>query len=184
MANGSAPTITLNNGVDIPQIGYGVFQTPPEETERCVTEALEVGYRLIDTAQAYGNEEGVGAAIAAGAPVIMVSSATYSLIDPSAPAVFSSTIVTDMLRREMGFSGVVITDDVSAAAQVSTWGPAERAVLAVRAGCDIVLASGDPGVVEEMAQGLVDQARTDPAFAARVDESATRVLNLKKSLQS
>lgn len=55
---------TLNNGVKMPMLGYGVFQTPPEETERCVSEALEVGYRLIDTAQAYGNEEGVGAAVA------------------------------------------------------------------------------------------------------------------------
>ena len=54
---------TLNNGVEMPVLGYGVFQTPPEETERCVREALEVGYRLIDTAQAYGNEEGVGAAL-------------------------------------------------------------------------------------------------------------------------
>ena len=65
MANGSAPTITLNNGVDIPQIGYGVFLTPPEETERAVLEAFEVGYRHVDTAQAYRNEEGVGAAVAA-----------------------------------------------------------------------------------------------------------------------
>ena len=56
---------TLNNGVEMPMLGYGVFQTPPEETERCVAEALEVGYRLIDTAQAYGNEEGVGAAVRA-----------------------------------------------------------------------------------------------------------------------
>lgn len=55
---------TLNNGVEMPKLGYGVFQTPPDETERCVSEALEVGYRLIDTAQAYGNEEGVGAAVA------------------------------------------------------------------------------------------------------------------------
>ncbi|AWE42237.1 aldo/keto reductase [Actinobaculum sp. 313] len=55
---------TLNNGVEMPMLGYGVFQTPPDETERCVTEALEVGYRLIDTAQAYANEEGVGAAFA------------------------------------------------------------------------------------------------------------------------
>ena len=54
----------LNNGVRMPMLGFGVFQTPPEETERCVREALEVGYRLIDTAQAYGNEEGVGAAVA------------------------------------------------------------------------------------------------------------------------
>ena len=60
---------TLNNGVEMPMLGYGVFQTPPDQTERCVAEALEVGYRLIDTAQAYGNEEGVGAAVrASGLP--------------------------------------------------------------------------------------------------------------------
>jgi len=60
---------TLNNGVEMPMLGYGVFQTPPEETAHCVREALEVGYRLIDTAQAYANEEGVGAAVrASGVP--------------------------------------------------------------------------------------------------------------------
>ncbi len=56
--------VTLNNGVKMPQLGYGVYQTPPEETERCVLEAIKNGYRSIDTAQAYGNEEGVGNAIA------------------------------------------------------------------------------------------------------------------------
>lgn len=59
----TAPLRILNNGVEMPMLGYGVFQTPPEETERCVLEALEVGYRLIDTAQAYENEEGVGSAV-------------------------------------------------------------------------------------------------------------------------
>lgn len=53
----------LSNGVRMPVIGYGVFQIPPERTERCVRDALEVGYRLIDTAHAYGNEAGVGKAI-------------------------------------------------------------------------------------------------------------------------
>ena len=47
----------------MPQIGYGVYQVTPQECERCVTEALEVGYRMIDTAQAYANEEGVGNAV-------------------------------------------------------------------------------------------------------------------------
>ena len=56
-------TIKLSNGVEIPLLGYGVFQVSPEECERCVSDALSVGYRLIDTAQAYYNEEGVGAAI-------------------------------------------------------------------------------------------------------------------------
>lgn len=57
-------TIKLTNGVEMPLLGYGVFLVPPEEAERCVSDALAVGYRLIDTAQAYYNEEGVGAAIA------------------------------------------------------------------------------------------------------------------------
>lgn len=54
--------IRLSNGVEMPALGYGVFLVRPDETERCVTDALSVGYRLIDTAQAYGNEEGVGRA--------------------------------------------------------------------------------------------------------------------------
>ena len=57
--------VTLNNAVKMPVLGYGVYQTPPEETERCVRQAIDVGYRAIDTAQAYGNEEGVGRALAA-----------------------------------------------------------------------------------------------------------------------
>lgn len=55
--------VTLNNGVKMPKLGYGVYQTPPEETERCVLDAIKIGYRSIDTAQAYGNEADVGAAI-------------------------------------------------------------------------------------------------------------------------
>lgn len=58
------PSIALNDGHTIPQLGYGVFKVDPADTERTVSEALEVGYRHIDTAAIYGNEEGVGAAIA------------------------------------------------------------------------------------------------------------------------
>ncbi|MGP6172157.1 aldo/keto reductase [Microbacterium sp. A204] len=58
------PATTLNDGHSIPQLGYGVFKVDPEATEKAVSEALEVGYRHIDTAAIYGNEEGVGAAIA------------------------------------------------------------------------------------------------------------------------
>lgn len=56
-------TIKLNNGIEIPQIGYGVYQVSPDECERCVSYALKTGYRMIDTAQAYHNEEGVGRAV-------------------------------------------------------------------------------------------------------------------------
>ncbi|MFC7403660.1 aldo/keto reductase [Georgenia alba] len=60
----TVPTITLNDGNSIPQLGYGVFLVEPDETERIVSDALEAGYRHIDTAAAYQNEEGVGRAIA------------------------------------------------------------------------------------------------------------------------
>jgi 2,5-diketo-D-gluconate reductase A len=61
----SSPAVTLHDGVEIPQLGFGVFQVPPEDTQRVVEEALDAGYRHIDTAAAYRNERGVGAAIAA-----------------------------------------------------------------------------------------------------------------------
>ncbi len=152
-----------------------------------VTANTDTSAGVVDSTTNRSTDAAVGVfanAIAAGAQVIMVSSATYTLIDASAPAVFSSKIVTEMLRTEMGFSGVVITDDVSAAVQVQSVAASDRAVQAIRAGCDIVLASADPTVAADMIKALITTAQSDPAFAARVDESATRVLNLKKSLQS
>jgi 2,5-diketo-D-gluconate reductase A len=62
MATG-VPNVKLNNGVEIPQLGFGVFQVKPEETVQAVTNALEVGYRHIDTAEMYGNEKQVGEAV-------------------------------------------------------------------------------------------------------------------------
>jgi 2,5-diketo-D-gluconate reductase A len=59
----SVPTLTLNNGVEIPQLGFGVFLVPPEETAAATRTALEIGYRHIDTAQMYGNEKEVGQAV-------------------------------------------------------------------------------------------------------------------------
>ncbi|WP_344835365.1 aldo/keto reductase [Actinocorallia longicatena] len=65
----NVPDITLNNGVRIPQLGFGVYQVPPEDTKEAVLTALEFGYRHIDTAEMYGNEQGVGEAVrASGVP--------------------------------------------------------------------------------------------------------------------
>ncbi|OUZ09443.1 oxidoreductase [Aeromicrobium sp. PE09-221] len=61
----SVPSITLNNGVEIPQLGFGTYQVPPGDTKHRVLDAFEAGYRHIDTAQMYGNEQGVGEALAA-----------------------------------------------------------------------------------------------------------------------
>lgn len=120
--------------------------------------------------------------IEAGARYVMMSSAVYDRIDPDAPAVFSPVVVEDVLRGDLGFDGVVMTDDVSAAAQVQDRSPGERAVDAVAAGVDLVLASADPSVAPAMADALVAEARQDPSFAERVDESARRVLAAKADL--
>ena len=64
-------TVKLNNSIEMPVLGYGVFQVSPEECERCVLDAIDAGYRLIDTAQAYYNERGVGNAVANAACPVM-----------------------------------------------------------------------------------------------------------------
>src|ERR1700748_1262304 len=65
LVSSKVPPIILNNGIEMPQLGYGVWQVPDDEAERAVATALEAGYRSIDTAAIYGNEEGTGKAVAA-----------------------------------------------------------------------------------------------------------------------
>lgn len=122
-------------------------------------------------------------AIQRGTSMIMVSTAIYTQIDPSAPAAFSPVVVGQLLRNTLGFAGVVITDDVSAAEQVAAWSPGDRAVDAISAGCDIVLASKDPTVLPEMVQALTEKASSDPTFAGLVDEAVLRVLAAKRTLR-
>lgn len=121
-----------------------------------------------------------GTEIDRGTRVVMVSSAIYARMDPDNPAVFSSAIVTGLLRQRLGFTGVIMTDDVSAAEQVSGWSPADRAVLALQAGVDIVLVSADPSVAAPMVSAVVAKAQSDPAFASVVDEAARHVVELKR----
>ncbi|MEJ2865642.1 glycoside hydrolase family 3 N-terminal domain-containing protein [Actinomycetospora flava] len=117
------------------------------------------------------------AGLAAGAPVVMMSSAVYERIDPDNRALFSRAVVTDLLRGRLGFDGVVTTDDVGAARAVADVPVGERAVRFVEAGGDQVLTI-EPSDVEPMVDALVREA-DDPAFAERVTESARRILALK-----
>ncbi len=117
------------------------------------------------------------AGVRAGAGLVMVGSARYSKIDPGTPAMFSHTIVTDLLRGDLGFDGVVITDDVNAAA-VRAVDPGRRAVEVVAAGGDIVL-TGDASLAPAMLGALTKKAAADDGFAAEVDASVQRVLTLK-----
>jgi beta-N-acetylhexosaminidase len=121
-----------------------------------------------------------GTEIQRGTRVVMVSSAIYTQLDTSGPAMFSPAIVTGLLRQKLGFTGVIMTDDVSAAEQVSSWSPADRAVLALQAGVDIVLVSADPSVAAPMIAAVTAKAQSDPVFAKVVDDAARHVVELKR----
>jgi beta-N-acetylhexosaminidase len=118
------------------------------------------------------------ASMTAGVDLVMVGSAIYSRIDPGVNAMFSKRIVTGILREQLGWQGVVITDDVGFAKAVRALSNKERAVRFVGAGGDIVL-TADPLDIRPMHSALLSKAGSDPAFKGLVDTAAMRVLVLK-----
>ncbi|HEY0688274.1 MAG TPA: glycoside hydrolase family 3 N-terminal domain-containing protein [Kribbella sp.] len=119
------------------------------------------------------------AGIQAGADMVMISTATYKKIDPHHRAVFSSTVIQGMLRGDLKFGGVVITDDVGAAAQVASVPAGQRATRFVAAGGDIVI-TAKASLTATMVDALVQKAQQDKAFEARLKSSVRRVLALKQ----
>ncbi|WP_246087524.1 glycoside hydrolase family 3 N-terminal domain-containing protein [Paramicrobacterium agarici] len=113
-----------------------------------------------------------------GAAVVMMSTAIYANIDPELPAAFSSDVIS-LLRDDIGFNGVITTDDLSAASQVSAWPPAQRATMAIDAGVDLLLVSSDPSVYPEMRDAVLERAKDDPDFASKVDAAAHRIAAAK-----
>ncbi|MGY1604478.1 glycoside hydrolase family 3 N-terminal domain-containing protein [Geodermatophilus sp. SYSU D00815] len=111
-------------------------------------------------------------------PFVMVSSATYELIDPSAPAVFSPVVIDEVLRGEVAFDGVVITDDVGSAAAVRDVPPGDRAVRFLAAGGTLVL-TVTAAVLPEMLDAVLARDAVDPAFAERVDDAVWTALVAK-----
>ena len=99
-------TVTLNNDVEMPILGFGVYQIPPEDTERAVTDALAAGYRHIDTAAAYGNEEAVGRAIAGSGIPRADLFVTTKLWIQDRPAEANTTRAFDTSLRRLGLDHV------------------------------------------------------------------------------
>jgi len=116
--------------------------------------------------------------IAAGTTAVMVSSALYPKLDPDAIAAFSSKVVTGLLRQQMGFQGLVMSDDLGAAKAADAYPIGDRAVRFIRAGGDLVLTVRTSDA-SPMTNALLKAARADQTFAARVTESAGRVLRSK-----
>jgi beta-N-acetylhexosaminidase len=192
---------------DNPPIGYyrREYGRTPAEVERAVP-AVVAGYAAAGVAATLKHFPGLGevtantdttanvidsvttrsviteapwrAGIRAGADLVMISSARYPKIDPDHLAAFSHTVITTMLRGDLGWSGVVISDDLGDAVAVAGVAPGLRAVSFIAAGGDVVL-TVNPGLVAPMVAALVSYAQRYPGFRAKVDASVLRVLTLK-----
>ena len=149
-----------------------------------VQENTDHAVGVTDTAIGAGSEQvaafGRLARSPAG-PFVMMSSATYAQIDPGNQAAFSRVVVTDLLRGQLGFDGVVISDDLGAASAVQNLPPGERAIRFLAAGGTLVL-TVDPQVLPEMLAAVRDRAAVDPAFAAAVDGAVRTALLAKARL--
>jgi beta-N-acetylhexosaminidase len=121
------------------------------------------------------------AAVKAGVPMVMVSLATYTRIDPKRRAVFSATVISGMLRNDLGFDGVVVSDDLGAAAEVASVPAGNRALEFLDAGGDLITVTS-PSVAADMSTAIVHAIRADPQFAAAIHTKVTRVLELKHQL--
>lgn len=119
-------------------------------------------------------------AVEAGVPLVMVSTAYYARLDRRNPAAFSPFVIGTMLRGDLGFRGVVISDDLARARQVAGIPAARRALRFLAAGGDLVL-TVDPGPLPAMYAAVLHRARTSERFRAVVDAAALRVLRAKQA---
>ncbi len=122
------------------------------------------------------------AGIDAGAEFLMVALSTYAEIDSDRRAVFSPTVIDGMVRGDLGFDGVILSDDLGVAEEVSAVPPKRRALDFIRAGGDIVVVAGTPSTLLAMVDAVRAEADADVEFAAAVDRHALRVLAAKERL--
>jgi beta-N-acetylhexosaminidase len=150
--------------------GLGRVRENPDKSRDAID---DVTTRDDDQVAAFGTLAGSDAE-----PFVMMSSATYTRIDPGTPAVFSPVVVTDLLREQLGFDGVVISDDIGAAQAVQGVPVDQRAVRYLEAGGTLMLTM-DANAVPEMIDAVVQRAESDPGFSARVDDAVRTALSAK-----
>lgn len=112
-------------------------------------------------------------------PAVMVAHILLTQLDPERPASLSPAVVTGLLREELGFAGAVLTDDLTMGAVTQSYGLGEAAVLAVEAGCDILLVCHGQDSVPAVRTALLEAAASGRITAERLDESVYRILRLK-----
>ena len=124
-------------------------------------------------------EDYFGAQSGPSAPAVMVAHILLSRVDPDYPASLSHRVVTSLLREEMGFDGVVCTDDLTMGAVSNTYGMGEAAVLAVEAGCDLLLVCHGADNLTAARDALLEAVDSGRISPERLDESVKRILSLK-----
>lgn len=120
------------------------------------------------------------AAVDAGVPFVMVALATYTRIDPAHLAAFSPLVIGSLLRGDLGFRGVIMSDDLGAATAVAAMPPGQRALDFLLAGGDFIVSATAAATVS-MAVALQARAAADPKVATRVDDAALRILEAKEA---
>lgn len=146
-------------------VGLPVVDKSPEELEK--TELIPFRAAI----QSAGTDGQV--------PAVMVAHILLTQLDPERPASLSPAVVTGLLREELGFAGAVLTDDLTMGAVTQSYGLVEAAVLAVEAGCDILLVCHGPDSVPAVRTALLEAAASGRITAERLDESVYRILRLK-----
>lgn len=120
-------------------------------------------------------------AVKSGVRWMMVANAIYPAIDPDHLAPFSPVIVHDMIRGDLGFDGIIISDDICDAVQLSPFLPAHRAADFLAAGGTMALCTNQK-ILPQLYHGVLDRAGSDPAFAAQLDAAALKVLEAKAAV--
>ncbi len=119
------------------------------------------------------------AAAAAGVAAMMTAHVVYPALDPAVPATLSAAVCT-VLRARIGFRGMLVSDDLEMKAIGASWDAEHAAVLAVAAGCDVLLVCGSDENQERAVDALVREAERSPAFRARCDEALVRVRDARR----
>lgn len=203
-----APVLDINSNPDNPVIGDRSFGTTPKRVTDMGLAALESirGQGVVPVVKHFPGHGDTSvdshlelpvvnktlaqlkafewvpfqAAVEDGADMVMVAHILFPKIDPSHPASLSKTIITDELRSELGFQGVVITDDMTMGAISEHYGLAEAAVTSVKAGSDIILLAHGYEDAKTVIAALKQAVREGSITQQRIDESVTRILALKQ----
>jgi len=114
-------------------------------------------------------------------PTLMTAHVIFEAIDPSLPATICREVITGLLRGELGYQGLVFSDDLEMKALSDHWSYDEAAWRAIDAGCDVLLVCSDANALALSREGLVRRATDDPAFRARLTRAAARHISLRRA---